>query len=299
MPIKLIAAPHTPFDSHGDLNLDAVAPQAQHLVASGVAGVFISGSTGEGHSLSVDERKQLTEAWTSVKQEAGLMVIVQVGHNCVRDSVALSGHAAEAGADAVSSMAPCYFKPASVDDLVDYLVPIAEACSSLPFFYYDIPSMTGVTHSSLEVLRRGSRFPNLAGVKFTNPDLMTFQECVQFEDGKYEIWFGCDEALLAGYALGARGAVGSTYNFAAQLYHEMIAALDAGDDETARRLQLKSIEMIRVCQEYGYMAAAKSLMSLVGVDCGGVRLPLRNLTASQLIELRTRISSLGVLSASI
>ena len=145
------------------------------------------------------------------------MVIVQVGHNCARDSVALAGHAAGAGADAVSSMAPCYFKPASVDDLVDYLVPIAEASSSIPFYYYDIPSMTGVTHSSLDVLRRGERFPNLAGVKFTNPDLMTFQECVQFEGGKYEIWFGCDEALLAGYALGGRGAVGSTYNFAAPL----------------------------------------------------------------------------------
>ncbi len=296
MPIKLIAAPHSPFDKYGSLNLDAVAPQAQHLAASGVAGVFISGSTGEGHSLSVDERKQLTEAWTSVKQEAGLMVIVQVGHNCARDSVALSGHAADAGADAVSSMAPSYFKPASVDDLVDYLVPIAEACSSIPFYYYDIPSMTGVTHSSLDVLKRGERFPNLAGVKFTNPDLMTFQECVQFQDGKYEIWFGCDEALLAGYALGARGAVGSTYNFAAPLYHELIAARDAGDEDKARQLQLKSIEMIRVCQEYGYMAAAKSLMSLVGVDCGGVRSPLRNLTSPQLSELHSRISSLGVLA---
>ncbi|MGV3485790.1 MAG: dihydrodipicolinate synthase family protein, partial [Planctomycetaceae bacterium] len=161
---------------------------------------------------------------------------------------------------------------------------------------YDIPSMTGVTLASAELLRRsGKHLPSLAGIKFTNHDLMQFQECIQFEGGRYEIWFGCDEALLAGYSLGAKGAVGSTYNFAAPLYHQLIAAWDAGDQDRARALQAQSVQLIRCCQKFGYMAAAKAVMGMLGVDCGPVRPPLANLSSSQRDELRQTISSLNLL----
>ena len=143
--------------------------------------------------------------------------------------------------------------------------------------------------------RRSDQLPSLAGIKFTNHDLMQFQECVQWGGGRFEIWFGCDEALLAGYALGARGAVGSTYNFAAPLYHQLIAAWDEGDQAGARALQAQSIRLIRCCQKYGYMAAAKSVMSMLGVDCGPVRAPLNNLSPTQLDELRQSIAELNVL----
>lgn len=296
MPIKLIAAPHTPLNARGDLNLDVVRQQADHFVATGVSGVFVAGSTGEGHSLCVEERMAVTQQWASVGKQLGLTVIIQVGHNSQRDSIRLAAHAAEAGADAISAMAPCYFKPASVGDLIDFLAPIANAAGSLPFYFYDIPSMTGVSISSAELLRRGEQLPTLAGVKFTNNDLMQFQECLQFDGGRYEIWFGCDEALLAAYALGARGAVGSTYNFAAPLYHQAVAAWDAGDLEAARTLQLQSIQLIRACQKYGYMAAAKSVMSMLGIDCGPVRSPLTNLSPQQFSELRETITSMQLLA---
>lgn len=300
MPIKLIAPPHTPFDSRGELNLDVVEQQAEHFVASGVSGVFVGGSTGEGQSLTVEERLQLAQRWAVVGKRVGLEVVIQVGHNCQPDAVRLAAQAAEVGADAISSLAPCYFKPATVDDLIDFLEPIAKAAGSLPFFFYDIPAMTGVSLSTVEFLRRGGdRLPNLAGVKFTNSDLMQFQECVRFEGGRYEIWFGCDEWLLAGYALGARGAVGSTYNFAAPLYHQMIAAHDAGDAETARDLQARSIALIRACQAYGYSSAAKSVMSLLGIDCGPARSPLPSLSAAQLNELREELERLDVLAGTI
>lgn len=299
MPVKLIAPPHTPFDSNGKLNLDAVPRQAEHFRGAGVSGVFVCGSTGEGQSLAVDERMQLAERWVAVAKEAELEVIIQVGHNCQPDAVRLAAHAAEIGANAVSALAPCYFKPATVDDLVDFFEPIANAASSLPFFFYDIPVLTGVSLSTIEFLRVGcERLPNLAGVKYTNSDLIQFQECVRFADGQYEIWFGCDEALLAGYALGARGAVGSTYNFASPLYLQMIAAYDNGEEEAARELQAQSIALIRACQSFGYSAAAKAVMSLIGIDCGPVRSPLRNLTDEQTEQLRRKLERLNLLDLS-
>ena len=297
MPIKLIAPPHTPFDSRGALDLDVVQRQADHFRDTGVSGVFVCGSTGEGQSLTVEERMALAARWTDVAGPGDLDVIVQVGSNCQPDAVRLAEHAAQAGAQAISSQAPCYFKPAAVDDLIDFFEPIAKAAPSLPFYFYDIPALTGVSLSTVEFLRRaGNRLPNLAGVKYTNGDLIQFQECLRLDDGRYEIWFGCDEALLAGYALGARGAVGSTYNFAAPLYHRMIAAYDSGDGQTARRLQAKSVDLVRACQSYGYSGAAKSVMSMLGIDCGPVRSPLRNLSTAQIAELRQELERLNVLA---
>lgn len=291
MPIRLIAAPHTPFTPAGDLHLPAVAQQARILAAGGVAGVFIGGSTGEYASLTVAERKSLAEAWVSAALETQLDVMVHVGHNCQRDAVELARHAGTLPVKAVASIAPGYFKPQSVDDLTEYFAPIA-AASLHPFYFYDIPSMSGVNLPTVEFLRRADRrLPTLRGVKFTNPDLAQFQECLQFENGRYDILFGCDEHLLAGYALGATGAVGSTYNFAPVLYHRLAAAWDRGDAAEARRLQHESVRLVRCLQADGYMASAKAVMSLLGVDCGPVRSPLRRLTESQWLQLQERLTA--------
>jgi N-acetylneuraminate lyase len=289
MPIELIAAPHTPFDASGGLTLSVVSRQAELLARNGVSGAFIGGSTGEYASLTIDDRRRLAEAWTAVATDAGLKVIVHVGHNSQREAAELARHAGTLPVQAVAALAPSYFRPTAPDDLVEFFVPIA-AATELPFYFYDIPSMTGVNLSTVEFVRLAAeRIPTFAGVKFTNPDLAQYQECRQFAAGRFEILFGCDEYLLAAYALGATGAVGSTYNFAPRLYHECIAAFDAGDLGRARELQHQSVQLIRVLQSFGYMGAAKGLMGLLGVDCGPVRPPLRNPSPAQMQEIQRRL----------
>lgn len=296
MPIDLIAPPNTAFDQTGALNLAVIERQARHLVANGVKGVFVGGSTGEGQSLTVAERCHLAERWVEVAKSFKLRSIVHVGASSQLDTIQLARHAATIGADTVACMAPYFFKPTSVDTMLDYLEPIAAEAGSLPFLFYDIPALTGVSISTVDLLRRGGeRLPNLAGIKYTNSDLAQFQECVRLEDGRYEIWFGCDENLLAGYALGARGAVGSTYNFAARLYHRIVDAFDEGEFESARYLQAKAVGLVRVCQSFGFTSAAKSIMSLIGIDCGSVRAPLQELTPSQLAKLKLLLEELSVL----
>jgi N-acetylneuraminate lyase len=293
MPIRLIAAPHTPMHEDGRFNDSVIQRYARHLAESGVDGVFVAGSTGESHSLTVAERKRLAERWIEARRTCDLEVIIQVGHNCQADAVELGSHAASIDADAIAALAPSYFKPATVDDLIDFCAPIAAAAGDAPFYYYDIPTMTGVRLSMVDFLTRGPKqIPNLAGIKYTNMDLAQLQECLHLDDGRFEILFGCDEALLAAYALGVRGAVGSTYNFAASLYRNMIAAYDAGDRERAQQLQAKSVELVRALQASSIMAASKFLMSTMGVDCGPVRPPLRNISPAEKDELRARIQQL-------
>jgi N-acetylneuraminate lyase len=195
-------------------------------------------------------------------------------------------------------MAPCYYKPATVEDLVDFCAPVAAACPALPFYFYDIPALTGVNLSMLDFLRKAEgRVPNLAGLKFTSTNLMALQECLGFEKGRFNILFGCDEALLSALALGVTGAVGSTYNYCAPLYHKIIAAFQAGDLCAAQVLQRKSVQLVQVLLQYGVLPAGKAVMSLVGVDCGPVRPPVRNLAPQQKTRLFQQVEALGILQS--
>ncbi len=290
----IIPAAHTPLDSAGSLDLEVIDRQAELFVESGIRSVFIGGTTGEFASLSLDERMKLAERWC---QAAGgsLKVAVHVGHNCLPEAVTLAAHARRSGATAVAAMAPSYFKPATIDDLVDFCVPIAAEADPLPFYFYDIPGMTGVRLRMSDFLFRARfRIPTLRGLKYSNDDLLELQECVRLDNGAFDVLFGSDECMLAGLCLGIRGAVGSTYNFAAPVYQALMRAFDRHDLETARKLQGRSIDLIKTLGEFGFLAASKCVMSMLGVDCGPVRPPVRNLTPEQRITLWERLSSLDV-----
>jgi N-acetylneuraminate lyase len=189
-------------------------------------------------------------------------------------------------------MSPSYFKLATVKELVDFCVPIAAEVEPLPFYYYHIPSMTGVRLPMSEFLYEARfRIPNLRGLKFSHDDLVDLQGCISLEKGAYDILFGFDEALLAGLCMGVRGAVGCTYNFAGRHYLRLIRAFESGDIAAARAAQLTATELVKTLASFGFMAASKAVMALIGVDCGPVRAPLRNLTPAQVDELAGRLSA--------
>ncbi len=292
----LIAAPFTPMRADGALNLDAVNAYARWLHHNGVVGAFICGTTGEGMSLTLDERRQVAGRWVSAAP-AGLRVIVHVGHNSLGDCRALAAHAASIGADSIACMAPFFFKPAGVAGLVDWCEQVASAASGLPFYFYHIPSMTGVSVKMSDFLGAAVRqIPNLAGIKFTFEDLEDYKRCLQFEDRRFDVLFGRDELLLSALDLGARGAVGSTYNFAAPLYRALIEAYDRGDQQKAAGLQALAVRMINTLVQCGAhpVAAFKWFMGRVGVDCGPSRLPLYDPTAEQISALEARLEATGI-----
>jgi len=290
----LVAAVHTPFRPDGSLHLEVVEAQAAHLRAWGIDLAFVGGSTGEGHSLSLEERRALARRWVEVARGTALGVVVHVGANCLADSRALAAQAEELGAVAISALVPSYFKPRDTDALVACCADVAAAAPRTPFYFYDIPALTGVSLSMPDFLERAEgRIPTLAGIKFTSPDLMAYQLCLRAANGAFDVPYGVDEWLLAALALGARGAVGSTYNFAAPLYRRMLRAFAASDLVTAREEQLRSVRLVRLLAGYGYMGAAKAVMAMLGVDVGPPRLPNPGLSSGQVAELRRRLESLG------
>ena len=291
----LVAAPFTPFHPDRSLNLEVIPVYARFLRDNGVSAAFVCGTTGEGLSLTLDERLRVAERWVACADEK-LRVIVHVGHTCLQDACTLAAHAAKIGAGASGAMAPGFFKPRNAAELTDWCEPIAAAAPALPFYYYHIPSMNGVVLSVAEFLAKASdRIPSLAGVKYTHEDIPDFEACTRFAGGRYDILFGRDELLLEGRKAGALGAVGSTYNYAAPLYARILAANEAGRAKDARNLQDQAIRMIAICNGVGvtHLAASKALMAMLGVDCGPVRLPLTQPSDVQLAALRAQLTEIG------
>lgn len=292
----LCAATHTPFTDAGELNLAVVEKQAAHLVARGVKSVFIGGTTGESHSTTTAERKALAARWVEVTKANNfdLPVIVHVGSNCLTDAVELAAHAEKIGAASTSMLAPSYFKPANVDMLVSCCAMVAKAAPGLPFYWYDIPVLTGVNLDAGEfLLKAGEKIPNLAGIKFTNPDFLQFQVCHRFEGGRFDIPYGNDEYFLGAYAMGARGAVGSTFNFAPGVYHRMMKAAAAGDPATAADEQFRSVRLVQVVAKRGYMGCAKALMGHLGVPVGPARLPMGNPSPDTVKAMLGELEAIG------
>lgn len=290
----LIAASFTPMDGTGAINLSAIGKYADLMADSGMAGVFVCGTTGESHSMTTGERKQVLEQW--IKSANGrFKVIAHVGSNSMYEAVELARHAQQAGADAIGAMAPCFFKPANVKDLVDFFTPIAHAAAELPFYYYNMPSMTGVTLPVAEFLVEGKKaMPNLVGTKFTHNNLMEMGECLALNNGEFEVLHGFDEILIAGLAFGAVAGVGSTYNYLPSVYLGILDAMNKGDLQKARELQQKSIEVVKVIIKYGGgVRGGKAIMNLIGIECGDCRLPITPFSDKEYESLKKDLADLN------
>lgn len=295
--LGLVAATFTPFDAAGAVNLSAIAKQAEVLTEQGLRGVFVCGTSGEFASLSVPERIDVAQRWSDVVGN-DLELIVHVGHSSLPDARALAAHAEQIGAAAIAAVGPYYFRPRGISELVAFSAEIAAAAPRTPFFYYHIPSFTGVTGSMLEYMRAASStIPTFAGLKFTHENLAEYASCVAFDGGRYEIFFGRDEMLLGALPLGAHSGVGTTYNVAAPLFGRLYHAYTAGDLETARIWQNRAIAMVDVAVAHGGMPAFKAMMRFNGVDCGPSRLPLPSLDEAAMERLHEDLERVGFFAA--
>ena len=278
----LIAAPHTPFKEDGSVNLDVIPSQIDLLVKNNVTGAYVCGTTGEGISCSVEERKSVLKTWRDYVNQKGysLTLIAHVGALSVEDSRELARYAQEIGMDATSIVPPGFFKPGSIDSLIDYINSvISDTAPDLPFYYYHT-SMSGVTFDMEKFLiAADGRIPQLAGIKFNYPDLYMYQRCLRACGGKYDIPWGIDEWFSGAIASGAHSAVGSTYNYAAPVYYDIWKAYGEGNYDGVKHGMQKVVEIVDVLNKFGGVAAGKAMMKYHNIDVGDPRLPVDAITA--------------------
>ncbi len=293
----LIAAVHTPMHEDKSLNLEMIKKQYQNLRTNKISGAFLCGTTGEGISLTLKERFQIANNWCAIADKE-FKLIIHVGHNCIEDSKSLAVHSEkEIAADAIALIGPSYFKPENMDDLILYCLEIASSAPNTPFYYYHMPSINGIGFPMIEFIKLASKIiPTFNGLKYSHEDMMDYCQCLEFNEHKYNIFYGRDEYLLHALSLGAKCAVGSTYNFAAPLFNSMIKAYNSGDFDTAQKNQIKAIKLVALLKKYRILPSLKAIMKTIGIDCGPCRLPLRSLNENEYKCFYTELEQLGFFS---
>jgi N-acetylneuraminate lyase len=273
----LIVATFAAYKPDGSINFELIPAIVEYMIQQQVKGIFVCGTNGEGPSLSTEERMQIAEAYMKAVN-GRLLVFVHVGHSAIKEARRLAEHAEKIGADYISAVSAFYFKPNTIKNLVDSMANIASAAPNTPFYYYHIPNVTGIQVSMIEFLEVAEQYiPTFAGIKYTAATIHEYQACLHYKEGKYDILFGYDELLLPALAVGAQGAIGSTYNYAARLYNEVINLFEQKKMKEAEQLHFHAVEMVQLIVKYGPIPTQRSIMKKVGLDLGNPRLPLQSL----------------------
>lgn len=280
----------TPLTDDGE----AVSPERLRrlipwLLGQGISGLFICGSTGEGVLLSPEEREQVAEI-TLAEVAGQVPVMVHVGAAATRDSVRLARHAARHGAAAVSAIPPFPFALGTTSAVAHWAA--IGAATELPLYIYYFPAMCAFTLGD-EAVEQLLALPTLAGLKFTHSDFYVLRNLLDLSDGRWQILSGPDELCLPAQTMGARGAIGSTYNWMAPLFVDLWQAWQRGDMATAMARQAAANRLIRVIHQFEKIAGQKAIMEFLGVPCGPTRAPLRALDDADKQRLRTKLDAAG------
>ena len=260
----------TAYDDDGNVSPERFAKHLEHQMAVGVNGFFVCGSSGEGLYLTHDERKLVAEvAVHTCKGKAPVMV--HVGSMTTDASVDLAKHAAQIGADAVSSIAPVYYS-LGLEAALNHYKAIGGA-TELPFFIYHFPTLTGSALTA-ENASRLLEIPNLAGLKFTDAALYLMRWMFEFTGEQLTMLSGPDELHLPAMTMGAHGAIGSTYNLLPGAWLRMREAYFAGDNARASELQVKCNRIIYAWLQAGGLGYLKAAMKMTGLNLGRARAPL-------------------------
>ncbi|MCG2770390.1 MAG: dihydrodipicolinate synthase family protein [Chloroflexota bacterium] len=279
----------TPLTADDEIDILALHRLLDYVLGAGVHGIYVCGSTGEGVLLSVEERMHLAEA--TVSHVAGhVPVMVHVGAVSTRDAVALSHHARQIGASAVSSVPPFYYsvKPSG---LMAHYRHISQA-AQLPVYLYNLPNATGTNITArvmLELLALGY----VQGLKYTSYNLLEMREIIEVCGDRLNIFSGPDEILLPCLVMGVQGGIGTTYNCLPHLFVELYDAWRNGDIARAQELQFVVDRVVLTLSSYSVIPAVKVAMRFLGLSCGGPRLPLHPLADEEEAQLRADLERAG------
>ena len=276
----VIPAFYACYDAEGNISVEGVKALTRHLIAKGVKGVYVGGSSGECIYQHPDERKAVLEAVMS-EAKGKITVIAHVACNNTADSVELAAHAEKCGVDAIASIPPIYFHLPNYA-IADYWNAMSAAAPNTEFIIYNIPQLAG-TALTMPLLNEMLKNPNVIAVKNSSmptQDIQMFKAAGKAAKGEFVVFNGPDEQFVAGRAIGADGGIGGTYGVMPELFLKLNELIVAGERDKATELQYDINEIIyKMCSSHANMyAVAKEMLRInENLDLGGVREPLENL----------------------
>ena len=278
----VIPAFYACYGQDGSISAEGVKALTRHLIAKGVKGVYVGGSSGECIYQHPDERKAVLEAVMS-EARGKITVIAHVACNNTADSVELAAHAEACGVDAIASIPPIYFHLPE-HAIAGYWNAMSAAAPNTEFVIYNIPQLAG-TALTMSLLHTMLENPNVVAVKNSSmptQDIQMFKDAgiaARGENG-FVVFNGPDEQFVSGLAMGADGGIGGTYAVMPELFLKMYKLVHKGEMAKARALQYEADRIIyKMCEARGNLYAVQKeiLRRMYGLELGGVRAPLPNL----------------------
>lgn len=281
----------TPFTADNKINVETLERMVEYHLTEGLRGFYLTGSTGEGFLQSMDERKLVVETVIKANRGRG-KIIVHVGRLSTDDSVLLARHAADCGADWISSVAPVFFGQ-SYEAAYRHYQRIAES-TDLPFMIYSIGQALNPEHDV-----RFFEIRNVKGLKYTGRDYYNSQRLKRLLPKEAIFFAGCDEQLLCALALTNvfSGGIGTTYNIIPAHFARIYELALQNRFHEAAALQEEANRVVELMIESENWSYRKAFMRYIGLDCGAFRYPYAPLSEDEYLAFAARLAKQGIVRA--
>lgn len=293
-PYGIIPPVVTPFTDDGKFNEKAFRKIVNHLIESGVHGIFPLGTTGEFYAFDTDEIRCIFEA-TKDEVRGRVPIYAGASHITTRGVIERVHIAEDVGFDAVSVLTPMFISQTQ-DELYEYYKTIAEN-TKLPVIMYNNKPKTNVTIEPRTVSRL-AEIDNIIGIKDSTGDFTNSAEYLRLtkDNDKFSVLIGRDTLIYAGLCSGAAGSIASCANVAPRLVADIYDKFKAGDFKGALDAQFALNPLRIACNMGTFPEVIKEGLELEGYNAGKCLPPIRPLSGEQREALRALLKDMGLIT---
>lgn len=287
----------TPLSDKDTLDIGGLEKLIEHILAGGVHGLFLLGTTGEGPSLSVKLKFQMVEEACKIIKSR-VPVLVGITDTSFAESIRLAQHSAECGADAVV-LAPPYYFPTGQPELLEYLQHLAPQLP-LPLYLYNMPSMTKVD-ITVDTLRKASEIEGIIGFKDSSGNMIRFHEYIEAMRDKpeFSLLVGPEELLGESVLFGGFGGVSGGANIHPKLFVDMFDAAEAGDTAKMQSLQKQIFQLRRMyfCGHHSstFIKGVKCALNLMGICSDFMAEPFHSFREPQRSQVKELLAEMKLI----
>lgn len=281
----------TPFREDGSVNYDKLDELIDFHCNNGTDSIVICGTTGESSTLTEEEHMECIK-FTIERTKKRIPVIAGTGSNCTRTAIEMSKDAAEAGADGLLLVTP-YYNKATQAGLAAHYKAIANEAKA-PIILYSVKSRTGMNIEPATVAQLVSEVDNIVGIKEASGDIAQVAKIMQMTDGKIDLYSGNDDQIVPLLSLGGKGVISVLSNVAPKETHDICELFFKGDIEGSRALQLRALPLIGQLFCEVNPIPVKKAANLMGMEVGGVRMPLTEMTDANAANLAKAMADFGL-----